>query len=94
MPKVVPPKGLKEVSVTDKYGRSRIYKADKSGMINVSDSVAKQLKKEGIPEASLTGSIKAEGYPCHECGFSSWFMKCSRCGTTNSSLKTDGGVNV
>lgn len=94
MPKVVPPTGLKEVSVTDKTGRTKIYKADKSGMINVSESVAKELRKEGIPEASLTGSIRAKGYPCLECGFSSWFTKCSRCGKENSEIMTDGGVNV
>jgi hypothetical protein len=34
MPKVIPPQGLKEVSVRTERG-TKIYKADRSGLINV-----------------------------------------------------------
>ena len=29
-------------------------------------------------------------YTCMECGFGSWFAKCSRCGTDNSKTLRDG----
>ena len=94
MPKVVPPSGLKEVSVTDSRGRQRVYKADRQGFINVSDSVAKQLNKEGIPTASTGGVAQAAGYPCNACGFSSWFRKCSRCGAESTQIEMDGSSSV
>ena len=61
MPRVIPPSGMKEISVTSPSGQQKVYKADKSGLINVSESVAKQLKREGlvgIASAGMTTQVR------------------------------------
>ena len=83
MTKMIGPKGMKELSVTTKRGR-KVMRAGKDGLFEVNDSkLAKKLKDEGLGVASLGGVSTAGGYPCKQCGFSSWFKKCSRCGETN-----------
>jgi hypothetical protein len=91
MPKMIPPQGLKEIAVRTERG-TKIYKADRSGLINVENPKhAKQMKHEGIGEAGLTGTASAgAGYTCSQCGFGSWFIKCSRCGHTNERIEMDG----
>lgn len=91
MPKMIPPQGLREVSVRTERG-VKVYKADRSGLINVDNPKhAKQMKDEGLGVASLAGtSATGQGYPCSECGFGSWFKKCSRCGHENTRIEMDG----
>lgn len=92
MPKMIPPTGLKEVSVKTERG-TKVYRADKSGLINVDNlSHAKQMKHEGMGEASLMGTTQNShlGFTCFACGFGSWFSLCSRCGTQNKRIEMDG----
>jgi hypothetical protein len=83
MAKIIGPKGMRQLSVQTKNGE-RVLNAGKDGMFNVTDpKLIRQLKKEGLGEASTSGVIKAEGYPCKTCGFGSFFKKCSKCGEIN-----------
>lgn len=91
MPKMIPPQGLKEVAVRTERG-TKVYKAGKDGLINVPNlKHAKQMKDEGLGEASLMGVAIGGGFPCLNCGFGSWFKKCSRCGHENTRIEMDGG---
>ena len=91
MPKMIPPTGLKEIAVRTERG-TKLYKADRSGLINVDNPKhAKQMKDEGLGTASLQGaSDPSLGYTCSECGFGSWFSLCSRCGHRNERIEMDG----
>ena len=92
MPKMIPPQGLKEIAVKTERG-TKLYKADKSGLINVDNPKhAKQMKDEGLGQASLQGATSdpSLGYNCSECGFGSWFSLCSRCGHRNERIEMDG----
>lgn len=83
MTKMIPPTGLKEVSVQTEKG-TKVYKADRSGLISVDNPKhAAQMKHEGLGVASLGGVVRAPGFPCAKCGFSSLFKKCGKCGDTN-----------
>ena len=83
MHKMIPPKGLREVSVQTERG-TKVYKAGRDGLIRVDNPKhAAQMKHEGLGEAGVGGVIASNvGYPC-KCGFSSLFAKCSKCGTVN-----------
>jgi DNA-directed RNA polymerase subunit RPC12/RpoP len=51
------------------------------------------MKAEGFFEASLNPYDKGDaqrGFTCVECGFGSWFRKCSRCGHENGTPERDG----
>jgi len=92
MPKMIPPQGLKEVAIRTERG-TKLYKADRSGLINVDNPKhAKQMKDEGLGQASLQGATSdpSLGYTCSECGFGSWFSLCSRCGHRNEKIEMDG----
>jgi hypothetical protein len=92
MPKMIPPQGLKEIAVKTERG-TKLYKADRSGLINVDNPKhAKQMKDEGLGQASLQGATSdpSLGYTCSECGFGSWFSLCSRCGHRNEKIEMDG----
>jgi hypothetical protein len=92
MPKMIPPQGLKEIAVKTERG-TKLYKADRSGLINVDNPKhAKQMKDEGLGQASLQGATSDPklGYTCSECGFGSWFSLCSRCGHRNEKIEMDG----
>lgn len=90
MSRMIPPQGLKEVAVRTERG-TKVYKAGRDGLINVDNPRhAKQMKAEGLGEASTSGMIVGEGFPCRECGFGSWFKKCSRCGHENERIEKDG----
>lgn len=90
MTKMIPPSGMKELSVTTARGE-RVLKAGKDGLFNVSDpKLAKKLRQEGLGVASLGGTPRAEGYTCTACGFGSWFRKCSRCDHVNGTPERDG----
>ena len=84
MTKMIPPQGLREVSVKTERG-TKVYRADKSGLINVDNPKhAAQMKAEGLGQAGLGGVPKGNvGYPCKACGFGSFFKQCSRCGEIN-----------
>ena len=91
MPKMIPPTGLKEIAVKTERG-TKLYKADRSGLINVDNPKhAKQMLHEGLGQASLQGASDPNlGFTCTECGFGSWFKKCSRCGHENQRIEMDG----
>ena len=90
MGKMIPPQGLKEVAVKTERG-IKVYKADRSGLINVDNPKhAAQMKAEGLGVASAGGVADTEGFPCSECGFGSYFKKCSRCGHENERIMKDG----
>jgi hypothetical protein len=90
MGKMIPPQGLKEVAVKTERG-VKVYKADRSGLINVDNPKhAAQMKAEGLGVASAGGIADTEGFPCTQCGFGSYFIKCSRCGHENERIMKDG----
>jgi len=78
---VAPDKGVKETEV----GR-KVYRVNRGGLFEVTDrGDAKAMLREGFIEASLMGATTKSGigFTCNNCGFGSWFKKCSRCGTEN-----------
>lgn len=92
MTKLVGPQGLRGVDITTPRG-VRKYNQNKKGMVEVSNARdAKALKAEGFFEASLMGTTNNStlGFVCVECGFGSWFRKCSRCGHENGTPARDG----
>ena len=92
MTKLVGPQGLRGVDINTSRG-VRKYNQNKKGMVEVSSSKdAKALKSEGLFEASLMGTTNNStlGFVCIECGFGSWFRKCSRCGHENGTPERDG----
>lgn len=91
MTKMIPPQGLKQVSVKTERG-TKTYHADRSGLIQVDNPKhAAQMKHEGLGVASTGGVANAEGFPCSECGFGSFFKKCGRCGHINEHrIEMDG----
>ena len=90
MGKMIPPQGLREVSVQTERG-TKVYKADRSGLINVDNPKhAAQMKAEGLGVASAGGIADTEGFPCSQCGFGSYFRKCSRCGHESERIMKDG----
>jgi hypothetical protein len=94
MGRLVPRDGFaREVEITRQSG-SKVIRAGKDGMYRVDNPKDIQaLKAEGFTEGNLslyeTGDGE-RGYNCHNCGFGSWFRKCSRCGHESSAPKTDG----
>jgi len=89
---VAPDGGVKGVDVTTERG-TRTYNPDRRGTYNVNDpKVAARMKSEGFFEASLMGPTtdSALGFTCIECGFGSFFRKCSRCGHVNGTPDRDG----
>lgn len=97
MARLVPRDGfVKETNVKSQSGVRR-YKADKSGLYEVNNaSDIRALKDQGFTEASLNTyqpGDRQRGYTCTQCGFGSWFRKCSRCGHTDESTpRTDGDI--
>lgn len=90
MTRMIPPSGLKEVAIKTERG-TKVYKAGRDGLIHVENPKhAKQMKDEGLGVASTSGAIVGQGYPCSNCGFGSWFKKCSRCGHENTRIEMDG----
>lgn len=90
MPKMIPPTGLKEVAVKTERG-TKVYRAGRDGLINVDNPKhARQMREEGLGQASTSGAMMGEGFPCSACGFGSWFKKCSRCGHENERIMKDG----
>lgn len=90
MTRMIPPQGLKEVSIRTERG-TKTYRADKSGLINVENPKhAAQMRDEGLGTASAGGIAVCNGFPCTACGFSSFFKKCGRCGHLNERLEMDG----
>lgn len=90
---VAPDGGVRGVDVTTERG-TRSYNPDRKGIINVDNPKhAAQMKSEGFFEASLMGPITNRdiiGFTCVECGFGSFFRKCSRCGHQNGTPERDG----
>lgn len=86
---VAPDRGVKETVI----GNST-YRPDRGGIYNVDNpSHARAMKAEGYFEASLNPYDSKDGqrgFTCVECGFGSWFRKCSRCGHENGEVPTDG----
>lgn len=92
MARLVAPKGVQGIDVRTPRGTAK-YNRDKKGFINVENSKhLRQMKAEGMFEASLMGATENNnlGFTCAECGFGSWFKKCSRCGHENERIMKDG----
>ena len=85
--------GVKGVDVQTPSG-TRSYNPDRKGVIHVDNPKhARQMKAEGFFQASLMGAITNSdtiGFTCVECGFGSFFRKCSRCGHQNGTPERDG----
>jgi DNA-directed RNA polymerase subunit RPC12/RpoP len=87
---VAPDKGVQETVIG---GTS--YRPDRKGIYNVESAAhGRAMKAEGFFEAALNPYDSKDGergYTCVECGFGSWFLKCSRCGHENTKEnKKDG----
>lgn len=90
MTRFIPPQGLREIGIETKHGK-KVLRTGKDGLFNVENpKLAKKLKEEGLGIASASGVIVGEGFPCTNCGFGSWFRKCSRCGHENDRIERDG----
>ena len=86
---VAPDDGLRGLAVERPSGEKVNINADKNGVFTInSPALAKKLKEEGFVNASAFGITDARGFTCQNCGFGSWFKKCSKCGTMNG--ETDG----
>ena len=86
---VAPDRGVKQTEI----GNST-YTVNRQGVYEVNNaSHIKAMKAEGYFEASLNPFSKGDGergFTCVECGFGSWFRKCSRCGHENGTPARDG----
>jgi hypothetical protein len=90
MAKFIPPQGLREIGIRTSSG-TKVIRTGKDGLFNVDNpKLERKLKEEGLGIASASGVIVGEGFPCAECGFGSWFKKCSRCGHENERIERDG----
>lgn len=58
----------------------RLYKRDKGGLFNMSESDARALVRGGGFMPSLSGTTRRGfGWRCPSCGFGSFFKRCGRC---------------
>ena len=88
MTKIIPPdRGVKETVIGGKS-----YYQSRSGSFEVTNPKhVRAMNAEGFFEASLMGATGGNmGFTCVECGFGSWFRKCSRCGHVNGTPERDG----
>ena len=79
------------VTAVDVNNRS-YYKDRKGSYVVENRADIKALKREGFSEAALNPYDPIDskrGFTCVECGFGSWFRKCSRCGHENHSKDGD-----
>lgn len=90
---LAPNDGVRGVDI-ETNSRKYKYDAVQKGVYVVENPRhAAQLRANGFTEASLNTFVAGDGqrgYTCSECGFGSWFVKCSRCGNENSRILTDG----
>ena len=90
MAKFIPPQGLREIGIKTKRG-TKVLRTGKDGLFHTDNpKLARKLKEEGLGVASTSGVIVGDGFPCAQCGFGSWFKKCSRCGHENERIEKDG----
>ena len=90
MAKFIPPQGLREIGIKTKRG-TKVIRTGRDGLFNVDNpKLERKLKEEGLGVASTSGVIIGDGFPCTQCGFGSWFKKCSRCGHENERIERDG----
>lgn len=77
--------GVTSVTVEGaRTGLTREIKADGKGFfLAESKADRKALEQSGFVQASLMGTKNRGGFTCQQCGFGSWFRKCSRCGAEN-----------
>ena len=87
---------VREVDIKTQRGTTRI-RADRDGRFtNLSPTQEKALKSEGFKEAAIstyTPGDRERGYTCTQCGFGSWFRKCSRCGHEATNTPRDGDID-
>jgi hypothetical protein len=97
MARLVPRDGyVKQTDINSQAGVTR-YTAGRDGLYKVENPThIKALKAEGFTEEALTKYTPGDrdrGYTCAECGFGSWFRKCSKCGHVDESTPpTDGEI--
>ncbi len=84
---VAPDRGVKETVIGGKS-----YFANRGGLYNVENKAhQKAMEAEGFFQASLMGGTSSTiGFTCIECGFGSFFRKCSRCGHVTGTPERDG----
>jgi len=94
MAKLTPRDGYVKTTDINSQSGVKTYRAGSDGRYEVNNPAhIKALKAEGFTEANLAlyeSGDGERGYTCTECGFGSWFRKCSRCGHESSAPKTDG----
>jgi DNA-directed RNA polymerase subunit RPC12/RpoP len=96
MARLVPRDGyVKQTEINSQSGKVT-YSADRQGLYSVDNpNHIRALKAEGFIEESLnpyTPGDTGRGYTCTQCGFGSWFRKCSRCGNETPDPQTDGEI--
>ena len=86
---------VKQTDIKSQSGKVR-YTAGKDGIYNVNNPAhVKALKESGFTEALIPGQASSTaglGYTCSQCGFGSWFIKCSRCGHEITDIHRDGEI--
>ncbi|NBU93459.1 MAG: hypothetical protein EBS18_02705 [Actinobacteria bacterium] len=93
MTRMVPPnRGMRGINIETPRGTRQIN-TNSQGIMEVNNKkTVRKLKEEGFTEASLAPYEIGDanrGFNCVQCGFGSWFRKCSRCGNDNDRLETD-----
>ena len=92
---LAPNDGAKQVDIkTEK--RTYAYRGESGGVYTVDNpNHAAQMKAEGFTEAALNPYDARDGqrgFTCTQCGFGSWFRKCSRCGNEAQDIAMDGSA--
>lgn len=82
------------VDIKTQSGTQRV-RADKDGRYSTENpAVISALKQSGFQEAGFSTYGRSDlGYTCSQCGFGSWFRKCSRCGHENEVIRRDGEID-
>jgi hypothetical protein len=82
---IAPDNKLTAVDIKAPNGSKKELKVNRDGSFTVPDgAISKKLKAEGFISANLMGASTSHlGFDCKNCGFGSWFAKCSRCGYDN-----------
>ena len=85
---------VSQVDIKTQSGTQRV-KAERDGRYSTDNpAVVSALKQAGFSEAGFStyGGVN-QGYTCTQCGFGSWFRKCSRCGHEVTDPHTDGEID-
>lgn len=81
MARLLPLDGAYSVQVESQRG-TRTYNKRRDGTIEVPESDARALRREGLAIA-VGWHDNARGYACGNCGRRNYFRRCGGCGTEN-----------